>query len=38
MARQRGEAAKYKDNVIDILLENLNRLSRGEVPLHDQVI
>lgn len=33
-----GETTKYEDNVIDILLENLNRLSRGDEPLHNQVV
>ena len=33
-----GETTKYEDNVIDILLENLNRLTRGDEPLHNQVI
>jgi phosphoglycerate dehydrogenase-like enzyme len=33
-----GETTKYEDNVIDILLENLNRLSRGEDALYNQVI
>ena len=33
-----GETTMYEENVIDILLENLNRLSRGNEPLHNQVI
>jgi phosphoglycerate dehydrogenase-like enzyme len=33
-----GETRQYEDNVIDILLENLNRLSRGDEPLHNQVV
>ena len=33
-----GETRKYEDNVIDILLENLDRLSRGADPLHNQII
>jgi phosphoglycerate dehydrogenase-like enzyme len=33
-----GETTKYEDNVIDILLENLERLSRGEEALYNQVI
>ncbi len=33
-----GETTKYEDNVIDILLENLKRLSRGEAELYNQVI
>ena len=33
-----GETRMYEENVIDILLGNLNRLSRGEEPLRNQVI
>ncbi len=33
-----GECQKYEDNVIDILLENLNFLSKGEDTLLNQVI
>ncbi len=33
-----GETTKYEDNVIDILLENLGRLSKGEEALYNQVI
>ena len=33
-----GETRKYEDNTIDILLDNLDRLSRGAEPLHNQVI
>jgi phosphoglycerate dehydrogenase-like enzyme len=33
-----GETRKYEDNVIDILLDNLDRLSRGAEPLLNQVI
>ncbi len=33
-----GETRKYEDNVIDILLENLGRLSRGESQLLNQVV
>ncbi len=33
-----GETRKYEDNVIDILLENLDRLSKGNEPLHNQVV
>jgi phosphoglycerate dehydrogenase-like enzyme len=33
-----GETRKYEDNVIDILLDNLDRLSRGAEPLYNQVI
>ena len=33
-----GETRKYEDNVIDILMENLDRLFRGETDLHNQVV
>lgn len=33
-----GETRMYEDNVIDILLENLGRLSRGESELQNQVV
>jgi phosphoglycerate dehydrogenase-like enzyme len=33
-----GETRMYEDNVIDILLENLGRLSRGETALRNQVV
>ena len=33
-----GETQRYEDNVIDILLENLERLWRGELTLRNQVI
>ncbi len=33
-----GETCKYEDNVIDILLENLERLWRGETALLNQVL
>ncbi|MEX2615197.1 MAG: D-2-hydroxyacid dehydrogenase [Alphaproteobacteria bacterium] len=33
-----GETRQYEDNVIDILLENLDRLSKGREPLHNQVV
>ena len=33
-----GETRKYEDNTIDILLDNLDRLSRGAEPLYNQVI
>ncbi|MBT4043023.1 MAG: D-2-hydroxyacid dehydrogenase [Rhodospirillaceae bacterium] len=33
-----GETRKYEDNVIDILMTNLDRLSKGEGPLHNQII
>ena len=33
-----GETRRYEDNVIDILLENLGRLWRGEIALRNQVV
>ncbi len=33
-----GETRRYEDNVIDILLENLDRLWRGETTLRNQVV
>lgn len=33
-----GETTKYEDNVIDIMLDNLERLSRGEETLRNQVV
>ena len=33
-----GETRKYEENVVDYLIENLNRLSRGEKDLFNQVI
>ncbi len=33
-----GETRMYEDNVIDILLENIGRLSRGETELLNQII
>lgn len=33
-----GETRKYENNVIDILLENLNRMWRGETALLNQVV
>lgn len=33
-----GETSKYEDNLIDILLENLGRLSRGESELLNQKV
>ncbi|MBI5721314.1 MAG: D-2-hydroxyacid dehydrogenase [Burkholderiales bacterium] len=33
-----GETRRYEDNVIDLLLENLERLWRGEVVLKNQVV
>jgi D-2-hydroxyacid dehydrogenase (NADP+) len=33
-----GETRRYEDNVIDILLENLDRLWRGETALRNQIV
>lgn len=33
-----GETQRYEDNVIDILLENLGRLQRGETQLRNQIV
>ena len=33
-----GETRRYEENVIDILLENLDRLWRGESELRNQVV
>ena len=33
-----GETRKYEDDVIDILLTNLERLSKDEGPLHNQIV
>jgi len=33
-----GETQKYESNVLDILLENLDRLERGETELFNQVV
>jgi phosphoglycerate dehydrogenase-like enzyme len=33
-----GETAHYEDNVIEILRDNLGRLSRAEEPLRNQVV
>jgi phosphoglycerate dehydrogenase-like enzyme len=33
-----GETRRYEDNVIDLLLENLDRLWRGETQLRNQVV
>jgi len=33
-----GETRQYEDNVIDILLENLERLSKGQEALYNQVV
>ena len=33
-----GETRHYEDNVIDLLLDNLDRLWRGEMPLRNQIV
>ena len=33
-----GETRQYEDNVIDILVENLNRLWRGDANLRNQIV
>ena len=33
-----GETRRYEDNVLDILLDNLGRLWRGETTLRNQVV
>lgn len=33
-----GETSRYEDNVIDVLLENLERLGRGETALKNQIV
>lgn len=33
-----GETRRYEDNVLDILIENIERLSRGETELRNQVV
>jgi D-2-hydroxyacid dehydrogenase (NADP+) len=33
-----GETRRYEDNVLDILMENLERLWRGETALRNQVV
>jgi phosphoglycerate dehydrogenase-like enzyme len=33
-----GETRKYEDNVLDILMDNLERLSRGESTLRNQIV
>jgi D-2-hydroxyacid dehydrogenase (NADP+) len=33
-----GETRRYEDNVIDVLLENLDRLWRGQAPLRNQIV
>jgi D-2-hydroxyacid dehydrogenase (NADP+) len=33
-----GETRQYEDSVLDILLENVNRLWRGEVRLRNEIV
>jgi D-2-hydroxyacid dehydrogenase (NADP+) len=33
-----GETRKYEDNVLDLLMENLDRLYRGETSLKNQIV
>ena len=33
-----GETQKYEENVLDILVENLNRLWRGDVHLRNEIV
>lgn len=33
-----GETRKYEDNVVDVLMENLDRLWRGETELRNQIV
>jgi phosphoglycerate dehydrogenase-like enzyme len=33
-----GETRRYEDNVLDLLLENLGRLWRGEAALKNQIV
>ena len=33
-----GEARKYEDNVVDILIENVRRLQRGEDALVNRIV
>ena len=33
-----GETRRYEDNVIEILLDNLGRLERGETQLRNQIV
>jgi phosphoglycerate dehydrogenase-like enzyme len=33
-----GETRRYEDNVIDLLLENLDRLWRGETELENGIV
>jgi phosphoglycerate dehydrogenase-like enzyme len=33
-----GETQKYEDNVLDILVDNLDRLRRGEARLRNEIV
>jgi phosphoglycerate dehydrogenase-like enzyme len=33
-----GETHKYEDNVLDMMMENLNRQWRGETALFNQIV
>ena len=33
-----GETRRYEENVVDILLENLNRLWLGETELYNEIV
>jgi D-2-hydroxyacid dehydrogenase (NADP+) len=33
-----GETRRYEENVLDILIENMERLGRGESALRNQII
>ena len=33
-----GETRHYEENVVDILIENLGRLERGEAELYNQIV
>jgi phosphoglycerate dehydrogenase-like enzyme len=33
-----GETRRYEDNVIEILLDNLGRLERGETQMRNQIV
>ena len=37
-AAHRGRNPRYEDNVLDLLLENLGRLQRGETELKNGVV
>jgi phosphoglycerate dehydrogenase-like enzyme len=33
-----GETARYEDNIVDLLMDNLGRLGRAETALRNQVV